>query len=188
MTAGLGPSDIWVLLDEHPDSINDAVFGSVMASSDPATWNLVRCARQGPQQCLCVRIRRWTLGNASLAVPDTDSRRQLSRHPGRKQPQHPIGPGCRLGLPAYYHTRSQRSFLGLRYALQILCLPSKTAPLGDTITRWFCWRPLGWSRPLCIGTDWSLGVASVICRMLRSRGLPARACGLRSEVPPAFLS
>lgn len=36
---GLGPADVWVLVDEHPDSINDAVFGSVMASpGDESTW------------------------------------------------------------------------------------------------------------------------------------------------------
>lgn len=39
MTGALGPADVWVLVDEHPDSINDAVFGSVMASAaDDSTW------------------------------------------------------------------------------------------------------------------------------------------------------
>jgi prepilin-type processing-associated H-X9-DG protein len=39
MTGGLGPADVWVLVDEHPDSINDAVFGGVMASAtDDSTW------------------------------------------------------------------------------------------------------------------------------------------------------
>jgi prepilin-type N-terminal cleavage/methylation domain-containing protein/prepilin-type processing-associated H-X9-DG protein len=38
MTGGLGPADIYTLVDEHPDSINDGVFGNVMASSDDSTW------------------------------------------------------------------------------------------------------------------------------------------------------
>ena len=38
MTGGLGPADIYTLADEHPDSINDGVFGNVMASSDSSTW------------------------------------------------------------------------------------------------------------------------------------------------------
>ena len=39
MTGGLGPADVWVLVDEHPDSINDAVFGSVMPQAkDDSTW------------------------------------------------------------------------------------------------------------------------------------------------------
>lgn len=38
MTGGLGPSDIFTFADEHPDSINDGVFGNVMASSDSSTW------------------------------------------------------------------------------------------------------------------------------------------------------
>jgi prepilin-type N-terminal cleavage/methylation domain-containing protein/prepilin-type processing-associated H-X9-DG protein len=38
MTAGLGPADIWTLVDEHPDSINDGVFGGVMTSTDTSIW------------------------------------------------------------------------------------------------------------------------------------------------------
>lgn len=38
MTGGLGPAEIWVLADEHPDAIDDGVFGSVMASADSSTW------------------------------------------------------------------------------------------------------------------------------------------------------
>jgi len=38
MTGGLGPADIYALADEHPDSIDDGVFGNVMASSDSSTW------------------------------------------------------------------------------------------------------------------------------------------------------
>lgn len=34
----LGPSDIFTLVDEHPDSVNDGVFGNVMTSSDSSTW------------------------------------------------------------------------------------------------------------------------------------------------------
>jgi prepilin-type N-terminal cleavage/methylation domain-containing protein/prepilin-type processing-associated H-X9-DG protein len=33
MHGGLGPSDIYVLIDEHPDSINDPVFGNLMDSN-----------------------------------------------------------------------------------------------------------------------------------------------------------
>jgi prepilin-type N-terminal cleavage/methylation domain-containing protein/prepilin-type processing-associated H-X9-DG protein len=41
-TGGLGPSDIWVVLDEHPDSINDAVFGNVMTElpSEARWWDV----------------------------------------------------------------------------------------------------------------------------------------------------
>ncbi|HUA66215.1 MAG TPA: prepilin-type N-terminal cleavage/methylation domain-containing protein [Alphaproteobacteria bacterium] len=38
MAGGLGPADIYTFVDEHPDSINDGVFGNVMASSDSSTW------------------------------------------------------------------------------------------------------------------------------------------------------
>lgn len=38
MSAGLGPADIYTFVDEHPDSINDGVFGNVMTSSDSSTW------------------------------------------------------------------------------------------------------------------------------------------------------
>ncbi len=38
IVGGLGSADIWTLVDEHPDSINDGVFGSVMTSSDKSTW------------------------------------------------------------------------------------------------------------------------------------------------------
>ncbi len=33
MKGGLGPSDIYVLIDEHPDTINDPVFGNLMDSN-----------------------------------------------------------------------------------------------------------------------------------------------------------
>jgi prepilin-type N-terminal cleavage/methylation domain-containing protein/prepilin-type processing-associated H-X9-DG protein len=38
MAGGLGPADIFTFVDEHPDSINDGVFGNVMTSSDSSTW------------------------------------------------------------------------------------------------------------------------------------------------------
>jgi prepilin-type N-terminal cleavage/methylation domain-containing protein/prepilin-type processing-associated H-X9-DG protein len=38
MTGGLGPADIYTLADEHPDSLDDGVFGNVMTSSDTSTW------------------------------------------------------------------------------------------------------------------------------------------------------
>lgn len=38
ITGGLGPADLFTFVDEHPDSINDGVFGNVMASSDSSTW------------------------------------------------------------------------------------------------------------------------------------------------------
>jgi prepilin-type N-terminal cleavage/methylation domain-containing protein/prepilin-type processing-associated H-X9-DG protein len=38
MTGGLGPAGIYTFADEHPDSINDGVFGNVMTSSDNSTW------------------------------------------------------------------------------------------------------------------------------------------------------
>jgi prepilin-type N-terminal cleavage/methylation domain-containing protein/prepilin-type processing-associated H-X9-DG protein len=39
MRGALGPSDIWVLIDEHPDSIDDAVFAVRMAiRNDAAYW------------------------------------------------------------------------------------------------------------------------------------------------------
>ncbi len=38
MTGALGPSDVYTFVDEHPDSLNDGVFGNVMTSSDSSTW------------------------------------------------------------------------------------------------------------------------------------------------------
>lgn len=38
MSGGLGPADIYTFVDEHPDSIDDGVFGNVMTSSDTSTW------------------------------------------------------------------------------------------------------------------------------------------------------
>jgi prepilin-type processing-associated H-X9-DG protein len=34
----LGPSGTWIFIDVDPDTINSGVFGSVMTSSNPATW------------------------------------------------------------------------------------------------------------------------------------------------------
>jgi prepilin-type N-terminal cleavage/methylation domain-containing protein/prepilin-type processing-associated H-X9-DG protein len=52
MVGGLTPADIWVLLDEHPDSINDGVFGNLVATRNndahwfdvPAKWHDNACA------------------------------------------------------------------------------------------------------------------------------------------------
>jgi prepilin-type N-terminal cleavage/methylation domain-containing protein/prepilin-type processing-associated H-X9-DG protein len=38
MAGALGPAEVWVLVGEHPDTINDGVFGNVMTSADTATW------------------------------------------------------------------------------------------------------------------------------------------------------
>lgn len=38
MTAGLGPADIWILVDEDPDNINDAAFAVNMPSSPSQTY------------------------------------------------------------------------------------------------------------------------------------------------------
>lgn len=38
ISGGLGPSDVFTFVDEHPDSINDGVFGNVMTSADSSTW------------------------------------------------------------------------------------------------------------------------------------------------------
>jgi prepilin-type N-terminal cleavage/methylation domain-containing protein/prepilin-type processing-associated H-X9-DG protein len=38
MNGGLGPAEVFTFVDEHPDSINDGVFGNVMTSSDASTW------------------------------------------------------------------------------------------------------------------------------------------------------
>jgi prepilin-type N-terminal cleavage/methylation domain-containing protein/prepilin-type processing-associated H-X9-DG protein len=37
MVGGLGPADIWVLIEEHPDSINDAAFASEQINSPGVT-------------------------------------------------------------------------------------------------------------------------------------------------------
>ncbi|MDE3066015.1 MAG: prepilin-type N-terminal cleavage/methylation domain-containing protein [Verrucomicrobiota bacterium] len=37
MIGGLGPAQIWVLVDEHPDTISDGLFASAMTSG-PRTW------------------------------------------------------------------------------------------------------------------------------------------------------
>lgn len=45
ITTALGPSDLWVLVDEHPDSINDAGFAVQMPlgwpNANPQTYNFV---------------------------------------------------------------------------------------------------------------------------------------------------
>ncbi len=91
-SGGLGPSDIWVVLDEHPDSINDGIFGNVMTDLPgeakwwdvPAKWHNNACNfsfADGHSE-----IHHWqypgiipnpayslpNIGSGNWAVPDKD--------------------------------------------------------------------------------------------------------------------
>jgi prepilin-type N-terminal cleavage/methylation domain-containing protein/prepilin-type processing-associated H-X9-DG protein len=99
MTGALGPSEIWVLVDEHPDSINDGAFAVAMALKPSDTVWIDKPTKYHGNGCGFSfadghsEIHRWLqpdaipdvtwaggIGGTSLAVPNDPDVFWVSQH------------------------------------------------------------------------------------------------------------
>ena len=99
ITPALSSSDIWVFIDEHPDSINDAAFGVKMPINPIDTHWLDKPAKFHNNNCGFSfmdghsEIHKWTnpsaipnpdynssIGNTDLSVPNNLDVKWVARH------------------------------------------------------------------------------------------------------------
>ena len=83
------PANLWVFVDEHPDSINDGAFFNAQKNYE---WD--RSARQPALRRLRLRLCRWTFGNPQVALERDQIQGDL---PGSRPPTR-LSSGSRFSL------------------------------------------------------------------------------------------